>query len=179
MEDVKLNLNSICFDKDDPKLTEEVRCFHGLLLTLKTSWSDNNPGRRFWSCPYYGSRKCKYFRWRDDVVNERYKFVIHKLVKKMKDINELLVANEKKIKEMEEINSFNDKQITEMEAQSVFTQLEEQSSLKEMDGVLSNCEEVDKLIEVKKKWSTYFSLNRMFMVCLLIMYAAVWIKIGS
>ncbi|KAG5621690.1 hypothetical protein H5410_006908 [Solanum commersonii] len=71
MEDVKLDLNSICFDKDDPKLTEEVRCFHGLLLTLKTSWSNNNPGRRFWSCPYYGSRKCKYFRWRDDVVNER------------------------------------------------------------------------------------------------------------
>ncbi|KAG5628715.1 hypothetical protein H5410_000432 [Solanum commersonii] len=32
-----------------------------------------------------------------------------------------------------------------------------------MDGVLSDCEEVDKLIEVKKKWSTYFSLNRMFM----------------
>ncbi|KAH0635752.1 hypothetical protein KY289_035667 [Solanum tuberosum] len=97
----------------------------------------------------------------------------------MKDMNELLVANEKKIKEMEEINSFNDKQITEMEAQSVFTQLEEQSSLKEMDGVLSDCEEVDKLIEVKKKWSTYFSLNRMFMVCLLIMYVVVWIKIGS
>ncbi|KAG5628714.1 hypothetical protein H5410_000431 [Solanum commersonii] len=83
MEDVKLNLNSICFDKDDPKLTEEV----------------------------------------DDVVNERSKFVIHKLVKKIKDMNELLVANEKKIKEMEEINSFNDKQIAEMEAQSVFTQL--------------------------------------------------------
>ncbi|KAG5591620.1 hypothetical protein H5410_042134 [Solanum commersonii] len=33
-----------------------------------------------------------------------------------------------------------------------------------MDGVLSNCEEVDKLIEVKKKRSTYFSLNRMFMM---------------
>uniref|UniRef100_M1DIE2 GRF-type domain-containing protein n=1 Tax=Solanum tuberosum TaxID=4113 RepID=M1DIE2_SOLTU len=179
MEDVKLDLNSICFDKDDPKLNEEVRCFHGLLLPLKTSWSDNNPGRRFWSCPYYGSQKCKYFRWSDDVVNEHSKFIIHKLVKKMKDMNELLVANVKKMKVMEEINGFNDRQITEMEAQSVFTQLEEQSSLKEMEGVLSDCEEVDKLIEVKKKWSSDFSLNKMFMLCLLIMYVVVWIKLSS
>jgi len=66
-----------------------------------------------------------------------------------------------------------------MEAQSVFTQLEEHSSLKEMEGVLSDCEEVDKLIEVKKEWSSYFSLNRMFMLCLLIMYVAVWFKVGS
>ncbi|KAG5609812.1 hypothetical protein H5410_021093 [Solanum commersonii] len=35
MEDVKLDLNSICFDKDDPNLNEEVRCFHDLLLPLK------------------------------------------------------------------------------------------------------------------------------------------------
>ncbi|KAG5606325.1 hypothetical protein H5410_027817 [Solanum commersonii] len=167
MEDVKLDLN------------EEVRCFHDLLLPLKTSWSDNNPGRRFWSFPYHGSQKCKYFQWRDNLIDERSKFIFHKLVKKMKDMNKLLVANVKKMKEREEINGYNDRQITEMEAQSVFTQLEEQSSLKEMEGVRSDYEEIDKLIEVKKKWSSYFSLNRMFMLCRLIMYVAVWIKIGS
>lgn len=63
--------------------------------------------------------------------------------------------------------------------QFIFTQLEEQSSLEETDGVFSNREEVGKLIEVKKKQSSYFSLNRMFMLCLFIMYVVVWIKIGS
>ena len=46
---------------------------------------------------------------------------MHKLVKKMKDMNELLVANVKTMKEMEKITSYKEREITEVKAQSVFT----------------------------------------------------------
>ncbi|PHT34620.1 hypothetical protein CQW23_26420 [Capsicum baccatum] len=125
MEDVKLDLNSIFLDKEDLMLNAEVRCNHRLLLHLKTSWSDNNPKRRFWSCPYYGSNKCKFFLWRDGVVNERSKFIIPKLMKKVKDINEML----KIMKTKEElVGVYSDKKIMEMEAESAFTKIEEQCS---------------------------------------------------
>lgn len=46
---------------------------------------------------------------------------MHKLVKKMKDINELIVANIKKMKEMEEIIDYIEREITKMKVQSAFT----------------------------------------------------------
>ncbi|KAF3647436.1 putative disease resistance protein-like [Capsicum annuum] len=121
MEDVKLDLNRICLDKEYPMLNVEVRCNHGLLLHLKTSWFDYNPERRFWSCPYYGSNKYNFFLWRDGVVDERSKFIISKLVKKVKDMNEIL----KIMKAKEElVGAFSDREIMEMEAESTFTQIE-------------------------------------------------------
>ncbi|KAM3378731.1 hypothetical protein P3S68_011144 [Capsicum galapagoense] len=125
MEDVKLNLNRNCLDKKDPMLNAEVRCNHGFLLHLKTSWSYNNPGRRFWSCPYYGSNKCNFFLSRDGVVDERSKFIISKLMKKVKDMNEML----KIMKTKEElVGAYSDREIMEMEAESAFTQIEEKCS---------------------------------------------------
>ncbi|KAG5605177.1 hypothetical protein H5410_026669 [Solanum commersonii] len=52
--------------------------------------------------------KCKYFYCRNVVVNERSNFIIPKMVKKMKDMNELLLANVKKMKKKEEIMGNND-----------------------------------------------------------------------
>ncbi|PHT99380.1 hypothetical protein BC332_31723 [Capsicum chinense] len=123
MEDVKLDLNRICLDKENPMLNAEVRCNHGFLLHLKTSWFDNNLGRRFWSCPYYGSNKCNFFLWRDGVVDERSTFIILKLVKKVKDMNEMLKIT--KTKE-ELFGTYRDREIMEMEAESAFIQIEEQ-----------------------------------------------------
>ncbi|KAG5572059.1 hypothetical protein H5410_061825 [Solanum commersonii] len=70
-------------------------------------------------------------------------------------MNELLVTNVKKMNDMKEAIDYNDREIMEMEAQSIFTQLEEQCNEKE--------------IEVKKKGSNNYSLNRIFVLCLLIM----------
>ncbi|OIT39199.1 hypothetical protein A4A49_61028, partial [Nicotiana attenuata] len=67
-------LNQLCMDEHDPMLNVKVHCEHGDLLPLQTSWSTRNPERRFWSCPYYGS--CKFFRWRDDVIDQRSRFVL-------------------------------------------------------------------------------------------------------
>jgi len=47
-------LNKLCMEESDPMLKTIVRCKHGSLLHMQTSWSKSNPGRRFWSCPYYG-----------------------------------------------------------------------------------------------------------------------------
>ncbi|XP_060169965.1 uncharacterized protein LOC132600663 [Lycium barbarum] len=81
----KSELNNLCTENDDPKMKRQVRCQHGVLLIMKISWSHNNPRRRFWSCPFYGVKKCKFFEWRDDPIDERSKFVIHKLIKKMEE----------------------------------------------------------------------------------------------
>ncbi|PHU30493.1 hypothetical protein BC332_02586 [Capsicum chinense] len=146
MEDVKLDLNRICLDKEDSMLNVEVQCNHGLLLHLKTSWSDNNPKRIFWSCPNYGSNKCNFFLWRDGVVDERSKFIIPKLVKKVKDMNEIW----KIMKTKEElIGVYSDREIMEIEAESAFTQIEEQcSSFVKMKDEVKNTPQ--KTIEVKK-----------------------------
>ncbi|KAG5581722.1 hypothetical protein H5410_052349 [Solanum commersonii] len=48
------DLNKLCMEESNPMLKAVVRCKHGVLLHMQTSWSKSNPGRRFWSCPYYG-----------------------------------------------------------------------------------------------------------------------------
>ncbi|XP_059292575.1 uncharacterized protein LOC132046045 [Lycium ferocissimum] len=81
-------LNKLCMDEEDAMLNVEVRCKR-ILLKMQTSWSDCNPGRRFWSCPHYGATNCKFFKWRDkQSVDERSKFIIPRLVNKIKELEE-------------------------------------------------------------------------------------------
>ncbi|PHU22665.1 hypothetical protein BC332_07772 [Capsicum chinense] len=83
----KYELNKLCMDETDPMINVEVRCKYDILLQMQTSWSDRNPGRRFWTCPHYEAMNCNYFRWRDlKRVDERSKFILLRLVNK---INEL------------------------------------------------------------------------------------------
>lgn len=59
------------------------------------------------------------------MVDERSKFISSKLMKKVKDINEML----KIMKTKEElVGVYSDWEIMEMEAESAFTQIEEQCS---------------------------------------------------
>nr|XP_023907372.1 uncharacterized protein LOC112019078 [Quercus suber]POF17220.1 hypothetical protein CFP56_56103 [Quercus suber] len=44
---------------------------------LVVSWTDNNPGRRFYGCPnYWIGKKCKFFQWVDDEICEHEKVLI-------------------------------------------------------------------------------------------------------
>ncbi|XP_059274641.1 uncharacterized protein LOC132029376 [Lycium ferocissimum] len=82
-------LNKLCMDEEDAMVNGEVRCKHGILLKMQTSWSDRNPGRRFWSCPHYEATNCKFFKWRYmQSVDERSKFIIPRLVNKIKELEE-------------------------------------------------------------------------------------------
>ncbi|XP_059292219.1 uncharacterized protein LOC132045662 [Lycium ferocissimum] len=88
----KIDLSRLCMDEADPMLKAVVQCKHGNLLQMHTSWSKSNPGRRYWSCPYYGPKKCKFFRWRDkDEVDPRSKVILPILVNKIRDLEKELV----------------------------------------------------------------------------------------
>ncbi|KAL3624256.1 hypothetical protein CASFOL_033072 [Castilleja foliolosa] len=51
-----------------------VRCHCGIQLELVTSWTDDNPGRRFQACPNYKMPSCcGFFRWFDEEMCSRSK----------------------------------------------------------------------------------------------------------
>ncbi|WMV29520.1 hypothetical protein MTR67_022905 [Solanum verrucosum] len=80
-------LNRICNNENDPMLGVKICCKHGDLLSMQTSWSKDNPGRRFWSCPCYRENACNFFRWRDrEDVDIRSKFVILRLANRIKEL---------------------------------------------------------------------------------------------
>ncbi|XP_058763747.1 uncharacterized protein LOC131637175 [Vicia villosa] len=58
----------------------ECRC--GLDAPLMTSWTDANPGRRFYGCGMYkiqGSKRCNHFVWYDEEMGARAKDMISSL----------------------------------------------------------------------------------------------------
>ncbi|CAN1126837.1 DNA-(apurinic or apyrimidinic site) endonuclease 2 [Linum perenne] len=53
---------------------------------LRTSWTEDNPGRRFFTCSrrYQVSKgKCGFFLWVDDPIEDRAKEVINGLLRKL------------------------------------------------------------------------------------------------
>ncbi|KAK4257249.1 hypothetical protein QN277_006862 [Acacia crassicarpa] len=66
-------------------------CHHNLLAPRWTSWSEGNPGRRFYGCPnYYEDGGCGYFEWHDGVFGQRENEVIKDL---LNDIDKLYDEN--------------------------------------------------------------------------------------
>ncbi|CAL8084613.1 unnamed protein product [Prunus armeniaca] len=60
-------------------------CHCGNQCHLRTSWTDNNPRRRFWGYADYGVRRgCAFFEWYDPQVCERSKIVISGLLKRLR-----------------------------------------------------------------------------------------------
>ncbi|KAL8516349.1 hypothetical protein ACS0TY_014853 [Phlomoides rotata] len=58
-------------------------CFCAQEAHLRTSWTVDNPGRRFFGCRFWkvDGGGCKYFNWLDDPIEERAKSVILSLLK--------------------------------------------------------------------------------------------------
>ncbi|XP_057803710.1 uncharacterized protein LOC131019043 [Salvia miltiorrhiza] len=60
------------------------RCkFEGKRLEAKrmTSWTDENPGRRFYGCRNWKTQNCGFFDWYDEPMSERAREVINGLKK--------------------------------------------------------------------------------------------------
>lgn len=55
-----------------------------------TSWSETNPGRRFFSCSKFRERGCGFFVWHDPQMCDRAKIVINDL----KSENKILLNKE-------------------------------------------------------------------------------------
>ncbi|KAL3636921.1 hypothetical protein CASFOL_019220 [Castilleja foliolosa] len=68
-----------------------VRCHCGIQLELVTSWTDDNPGRRFQACPNYKL-------WFDEEMCSRSKEVIPGLLRKTNKLELLLAAEQEKNK---------------------------------------------------------------------------------
>ncbi|XP_018435672.1 uncharacterized protein LOC108807951 [Raphanus sativus] len=43
----------------------DVRCLCAKLSVVRKSWTDDNPGRRFYGCPNPKSNSCDFFKWFD------------------------------------------------------------------------------------------------------------------
>ncbi|KAL6518280.1 hypothetical protein OROMI_033981 [Orobanche minor] len=77
---------------------ERVLCKCGIELQLKNSWTPQNPGRRFWSCPKYNTGdNCGFFRWFDPEMCSRSKVLIPRFLKKLDRLEDEI--NDLKIKE--------------------------------------------------------------------------------
>ncbi|XP_057771070.1 uncharacterized protein LOC130990858 [Salvia miltiorrhiza] len=57
-----------------------------LRAVIMTSWTDENPGRRFYGCRNWKTKNCGFFDWLDEPISERGKEVINELkLMKIKD----------------------------------------------------------------------------------------------
>ncbi|KAL6286841.1 hypothetical protein ACE6H2_011231 [Prunus campanulata] len=60
-------------------MSETHRCFCGGFARLETSWTKDNPRRRFWTC--CRNKGCGYFKWLDPQMCARSKMIIPGLLK--------------------------------------------------------------------------------------------------
>ncbi|KAK4261766.1 hypothetical protein QN277_004721 [Acacia crassicarpa] len=84
-------------------------CYHRMVASRWTAWTDGNPGWRFYGCPYYyQDGGCGFFAWHDDEFDERANTVIKELlddIDKLYDENCLLRRVEHGHRLSEEVDS--------------------------------------------------------------------------
>ncbi|KAK6151949.1 hypothetical protein DH2020_014584 [Rehmannia glutinosa] len=85
-------------------VTGEDVCHCGTLAVIRTSWTTDNPGRRFQSCRQFDRGGCSFFAWKDPPMCRRAKAIIPGLLKRINDMCkelEKMELNEQKISGME------------------------------------------------------------------------------
>ncbi|CAA0823610.1 Unknown protein [Striga hermonthica] len=76
-------------------LDEYCRC--GKKTVMITSWTDNNPGRRFATCKRNG---CKYYVWIDPPMCTRARQIIPGLKRRLDEAEAELASNRKRARKM-------------------------------------------------------------------------------
>ncbi|CAI0446072.1 unnamed protein product [Linum tenue] len=62
-------------------------CRCAVPAVLRTSWTDANPGRRFFGCANYrGANACNYFRWIDPPLKDNIKRLVLALHKRIREV---------------------------------------------------------------------------------------------
>ena len=65
-----------------------IVCACGRRAFVYTSWTDSNPGRRFWGCTNYrGDLNCGFFRWLDPPICARSKQIIPGLLRRLRELD--------------------------------------------------------------------------------------------
>ncbi|CAA0842005.1 zinc ion binding [Striga hermonthica] len=65
-------------------------CDCGKPSVVRTSWTFENPGRRFYSCNYKRGGACKLFSWVDGPMCTRSKQLIPGLLRKSNELRQIL-----------------------------------------------------------------------------------------
>ncbi|TYG56483.1 hypothetical protein ES288_D08G067300v1 [Gossypium darwinii] len=66
-------------------------CYYGNPAKLNTSWSNDNPGRRFFRCKKFGSefgKPCRFFIWFDPPLTPHSQIVLLGLLKKVRTLED-------------------------------------------------------------------------------------------
>ena len=84
-----------------------LTCHCEIPSELQTSWTEANPGRRFYGCGRYKAENdCNFFKWYDPSPPERFWRVINGLLRKSNTLHEEIEALQRKnnalIEEIEE-----------------------------------------------------------------------------
>ncbi|CAA0810016.1 DNA topoisomerase 3-alpha [Striga hermonthica] len=64
-------------------ISSSLDCQCGKRAVLRTSWTDDNPGRRFHSCLSWKRGGCKFFEWEDPPICRRAKSIIPGLLRRV------------------------------------------------------------------------------------------------
>ncbi|XP_017245521.1 uncharacterized protein LOC108217189 [Daucus carota subsp. sativus] len=75
----------------------EPNCRCGTAAALKTSWTDSNPGRRFWGCMRFKdnrSNACNFHQWFDPPMCARSKAIIPGLLRRIRNLEDDAKKNE-------------------------------------------------------------------------------------
>ncbi|KAF2287557.1 hypothetical protein GH714_001288 [Hevea brasiliensis] len=71
-----------------------MHCKHGLCAELDTSWTTDDPGRRFWRCQMWQRGDCGFFQWFDPEIVGRPKELINRLRSQKKALENRLKSQE-------------------------------------------------------------------------------------
>ncbi|XP_059663466.1 uncharacterized protein LOC132309136 [Cornus florida] len=63
---------------------KRMYCYYGLKTLIKTSYTNRNPGRKFYGCPNYPSPTCDFHMWEDEEVSDYYKHFIYDLISEVR-----------------------------------------------------------------------------------------------
>ncbi|WCJ21193.1 hypothetical protein M5689_003366 [Euphorbia peplus] len=60
-------------------------CDCGFEAVVRTSWTNDNPGKRFYNCRNRGNQQCScnYFLWIDDKLEDRPMSIVLRLLRKL------------------------------------------------------------------------------------------------
>ncbi|XP_031096399.1 uncharacterized protein LOC116000450 [Ipomoea triloba] len=84
---------------DNGEATPIGECRCGQQLKLITSWTNENPGRRFWLCLDNGmSKGCGFIQWFDPLMCKRSTRIIPGLLKRLNKQDEELKSLQMKLK---------------------------------------------------------------------------------
>ncbi|GJZ90164.1 zinc finger, GRF-type containing protein [Tanacetum coccineum] len=73
-----------------------VRCACGLEAVIRTSWTNRNPGRRFYGCPTLSPTCVNFLRWYDPPMCQRSVQIIPGLLRSRNELEEILAMVEEK-----------------------------------------------------------------------------------